>query len=139
MEAKTKQYDLATYSRLMNEKGWITFDEIVPIELIEKLKIDLEASYKIRRPIQEKNGVDTNTAGTAHHLLADGKSFFEFLSDLYLDEEIKNYFDGNYILNTYGGNLNMRNQHTYASNVHRDVRTYTSEIFSTLSNPICLQ
>lgn len=128
MEVKTKQYDLATYSRLMNEKGWITFDEIVPIELIEKLKIDLEASYKIRRPIQEKNGVDTNTAGTAHHLLADGKSFFEFLSDLYLDEEIKNYFDGNYILNTYGGNLNMRNQHTYASNVHRDVRTYTSDI-----------
>ena len=35
MEVKTKQYDLATYSRLMNEKGWITFDEIVPIELIE--------------------------------------------------------------------------------------------------------
>ena len=128
MEVKAKQYDLVSYSKLMREKGWITFDEILPIELINKLKIDLEASYKIRRPIQEKNGVDTNTAGTAHHLLADGKSFFEFLSGLYLDEEIKNYFGGNYILNTYGGNLNMRNQHTYASNVHRDVRTYTSDI-----------
>jgi ectoine hydroxylase-related dioxygenase (phytanoyl-CoA dioxygenase family) len=120
--------NLQEYARIMNEKGWIAFEGVVDDQLVEKLKNDLENAYKIRRPIQEKNGVDTNTAGTAHHLLADGKSFFEFLSRLYLNDEIKEYFGGNYILNTFGGNLNMRGQHTYASNVHRDVRTYTSDI-----------
>ncbi|MBA3663508.1 MAG: phytanoyl-CoA dioxygenase family protein [Bacteroidetes bacterium] len=124
----TKEYSIEEYKKLMHEKGWIIFHEVVDPALIERLKNDLEASYKIRRPIQENNGVDTNTAGTAHHLLADGKSFFKFLSNLYLDEEIKEYFEGNYILNTFGGNLNLRGQHTYASNVHRDVRTYTSDI-----------
>jgi ectoine hydroxylase-related dioxygenase (phytanoyl-CoA dioxygenase family) len=123
-----KEYSIEQYNKLMKEKGWIIFNEIVSPSLIDKLKQDLEASYKIRRPIQEKNGVDTNTAGTSHHLLVDGKSFFDFLSHLYLDEEIKTYFEGKYILNTYGGNLNLRGQHTYASNVHRDVRTYTSDI-----------
>jgi ectoine hydroxylase-related dioxygenase (phytanoyl-CoA dioxygenase family) len=124
----TKNYTIAEYKKQMDENGWAVFHDLVPSDLVERLKNDLEASYKIRRPIQEKNGVDTNTAGTAHHLLADGKSFFEFLSHLYLDKEIKEYFGGNYILNTYGGNLNLRGQHTYASNVHRDVRTYTSDI-----------
>ena len=125
----TKEYNTTTtHDNIMHEKGWAVFNEIVDLELIEKLTKDLESSYKIRRPIQEKNGVAANTAGTSHHLLADGKSFFEFLSRLYLDNEIKSYFDGNYILNTYGGNLNLRGQHTYASNVHRDVRTYTSDI-----------
>jgi ectoine hydroxylase-related dioxygenase (phytanoyl-CoA dioxygenase family) len=123
-----KQHSLDFYREIMNNKGWITFDNVVDPSLIDKLKTDLEASYKVRRPIQEQNGVDVDTAGTAHHLLADGKSFFDFLSGLYLDEEIKEYFGGNYILNTYGGNLNLRGQHTYASNVHRDVRTYTSDI-----------
>ncbi len=120
--------ELNDYNKRMDEKGWALFPSIVDQALVEKLKQDLEDSYAIRRPIQLKNGVDTNTAGTAHHLLADGKSFFDFLSRLYIDKEIGAYFGGNYILNTYGGNLNLRGQHTYASNVHRDVRTYTSDI-----------
>ena len=43
-------------------------------------------------------------------------------------EYLKSYFDGNYILNAYGGNLNLKKNFTYASSVHRDVRTYTREI-----------
>jgi ectoine hydroxylase-related dioxygenase (phytanoyl-CoA dioxygenase family) len=46
----------------------------------------------------------------------------------YLDEYLKSYFGGNYILNAFGGNLNLTSQFTYASNVHRDVRTYTREV-----------
>ena len=112
----------------METRGWFIFEDIVDAPLIKKLVDDLEQAYEIRRPIQIKNGVDANTEGTAHHLLADGKSFVELLKRAYLDEYLKSYFGGNYILNTYGGNLNLKKSFTYASNVHRDVRTYTREI-----------
>jgi ectoine hydroxylase-related dioxygenase (phytanoyl-CoA dioxygenase family) len=112
----------------METAGWFLFEDVVDPELVKDLIVDLEHSYEIRRPIQIKNGVDANTEGTAHHLLADGKSFLEFLERAYLDEYLKSFFGGNYILNAFGGNLNLRSQFTYASNVHRDVRTYTREI-----------
>lgn len=112
----------------MATTGWFLFDEVVDAALVKELIVDLEQAYDIRRPIQIKNGVDANTEGTAHHLLADGKSFVELLKRAYLDEYLKSFFGGNYILNTYGGNLNLKKSFTYASNVHRDVRTYTREI-----------
>ena len=112
----------------METRGWCLFPGVVDQSLIKDLIVDLEQSYEIRRPIQIKNGVDANTEGTAHHLLADGKSFVEFLKRAYLDEHIKSYFGGNYILNAFGGNLNQKKQFTYASNVHRDVRTFTREV-----------
>ena len=112
----------------METTGWFLFEDVVDPALVKELIADLEQAYEIRRPIQIKNGVDANTEGTAHHLLADGKSFVEFLKRAYLDEYLKSYFEGNYILNAYGGNLNLKKNFTYASNVHRDVRTYKREI-----------
>jgi ectoine hydroxylase-related dioxygenase (phytanoyl-CoA dioxygenase family) len=112
----------------MKTTGWFIFENVVDESLVKELIVDLEQAYEIRRPIQIKNGVDANTEGTAHHLLADGKSFIELLKRAHLDEYLKSFFEGNYILNTFGGNLNLRKQFTYASVVHRDVRTYTREI-----------
>ena len=112
----------------IKNKGWHIFENVVDEKLLNELGKDLEESYAIRRPIQEKNGVADDMTGNSHHLLADGKSFFEYISRLYIDAELKEYFGGNYILNTFGGNLNLRSQVTYASRVHRDVRTYTSDI-----------
>jgi ectoine hydroxylase-related dioxygenase (phytanoyl-CoA dioxygenase family) len=119
---------VAEFDAQMATTGWFLFDEVVDPALVKELIVDLEQAYDIRRPIQIKNGVDANTEGTAHHLLADGKSFVELLKRAYLDEYLKSFFGGNYILNTYGGNLNLKKSFTYASNVHRDVRTYTREI-----------
>jgi len=119
---------VAEFDAQMETTGWFLFEDVVDEALRKELIVDLEAAYEIRRPIQIKNGVDANTEGTAHHLLADGKSFVEFLKRAYLDEYLKSYFEGNYILNAYGGNLNLKKNFTYASNVHRDVRTYTREI-----------
>jgi ectoine hydroxylase-related dioxygenase (phytanoyl-CoA dioxygenase family) len=119
---------MADFDAQMETTGWFLFEDVVDPDLIKALIVDLEHSYEIRRPIQIKNGVDANTEGTAHHLLADGKSFIEFMERAYLDEYLKSYFGGNYILNAFGGNLNRKSQFTYASNVHRDVRSYTREI-----------
>jgi ectoine hydroxylase-related dioxygenase (phytanoyl-CoA dioxygenase family) len=119
---------LEDFAAQMEARGWFIFEDVVDSSLIKDLIVDLEKAYEIRRPIQIQNGVDANTEGTAHHLLADGKSFLELMQRAYLDEYLKAFFESNYILNTFGGNLNLRKQFTYASVVHRDVRTYTREI-----------
>lgn len=128
IDIPTKQISVASFDAQMKVKGWFLFEDVIEESLIRDLATDLEQAYEIRRPIQITNGVAANTEGTAHHLLADGKSFLELLKRAYLDEYIKSFFEGNYILNAYGGNLNLKNQFTYASVVHRDVRTYTREI-----------
>ncbi|PYS70522.1 MAG: phytanoyl-CoA dioxygenase, partial [Acidobacteria bacterium] len=128
IDTPTRHISVAEFDAQMRERGWIIFPEVVDKTLTRELTTDLEQAYEIRRPIQNKNGVDADTQGTAHHLLADGKSFLELLKRAYLDEYLKSFFEGNYILNTYGGNLNHKNNFTYASVVHRDVRTYTREI-----------
>lgn len=119
---------LSEFKQGMDATGWFLFPDVVDQALVEQLIRDLEASYEIRRPIQVKNGVDTNTEGTSHHLLVDGKSFAELLRRAYLDEYLRAFFGGNYILNAFGGNLNMPGNRTYASMVHRDVRTFTTEV-----------
>jgi len=123
-----EQIPLKQFETQMKNNGWFLFENVVDQSLVSELIVDLEQSYEIRRPIQIMNGVDANTEGTAHHLLADGKSFLELLRRAYLDEYLKSFFGGNYILNAFGGNLNLKSQFTYASNVHRDVRTYTREV-----------
>jgi ectoine hydroxylase-related dioxygenase (phytanoyl-CoA dioxygenase family) len=119
---------IVSFDAQMEARGWCLFENVVDPGLVKDLIVDLEESYEIRRPIQVKNGVDTNTEGTAHHLLADGKSFLAFMQRAYLDEYIKSFFGGNYILNAFGGNLNRPKEFTYASKVHRDVRTFTREV-----------
>jgi len=128
IETPTARISVAEFQAEMKSTGWFLFTGVVDETLIRNLIVDLEQSYEIRRPIQIKNGVDTNTQGTSHHLLADGKSFAEFLKRAYLDEYLRAFFGGNYILNAFGGNLNMPGNSTYASMVHRDVRTFTTEI-----------
>lgn len=128
VETSRRTVSVEDFAAQIEDKGWFIFEDVVDAQLIQKLIVDLEQAYEIRRPIQIRNGVDANTEGTAHHLLADGQSFLELLQQAYLDEYLKSFFEGNYILNAFGGNLNLRKQFTYASLVHRDVRTYTREI-----------
>lgn len=127
-ETAKSRVPITEFRKQMGETGWFLFPDVVDEALVQQLIVDLEASYEIRRPIQIKNGVDTNTQGTSHHLLSDGKSFTELLKRAYLDEYLREYFGGNYILNAFGGNLNMPGNRTYASMVHRDVRTFTTEV-----------
>jgi len=113
---------------VMKEKGWIRFDSVLENDFSEMLRDDLENTYKKRRDIQKKNGVSVNTDGTSHHILDKDNSFMEFLSRMYMDDYLKYYFEGNYILNSYGGVINMKNKSSYVSNIHRDVRTFIKDV-----------
>ena len=126
------------FNAQMKSKGWFLLEDAVAPSLVDDLIRDLEQAYQIRRQIQVKNGVDATTEGTAHHLLADGKSFLDLLERAHLDEYIESFFAGRYVLNAFGGNLNLKNQFTYASKVHRDVRTYTTEMRLLLNSIIML-
>ncbi len=108
----------------MSEKGWVKFESVLEYDFIKILVRDLEKTNNQRREIQVKNGITVNTDGTSHHLLEKNTGFMEFLSRMYMDDYLKYYFDGNYILNSYGGVINMKNKASYVCNVHRDIRTF---------------
>jgi len=108
--------------------GFAAFSGIVPEELLRRVRIDVPKREEICRQWQKKNGVESGTEGAAHHIVGGGDSLEEFLSALYLDEYIKSYFEGEYILNSFGALNNLPySEDTYAhgQRFHRDVRTFS--------------
>jgi ectoine hydroxylase-related dioxygenase (phytanoyl-CoA dioxygenase family) len=63
-----------------------------------------------------------------HHLpLVDGV-FLEFLERGYCRDLLDAFFGGPYILNTYGGVLNLPDNLSYVGRVHRDLRSYSGDL-----------
>jgi ectoine hydroxylase-related dioxygenase (phytanoyl-CoA dioxygenase family) len=105
-------------------KGWVILENIVEKELINELKINIDKAYEVCRSIQISNGIEANTDGTVHHLLAFKGCFLDFLSKSYCHDILLKYFDSPYILNTYGGVINLPGKASYVANIHRDIRTF---------------
>lgn len=113
-------------SRHLASRGWFIFPEFIRGDLIGRMIKDLEKSYNHCKEIQNQNGV-INSEGTCHHLIGQGDSFLECLSqyekiDCYLEE----YFGGKYILNSFGGNLLTHG--SYANDIHRDIRSFSGSL-----------
>jgi ectoine hydroxylase-related dioxygenase (phytanoyl-CoA dioxygenase family) len=110
--------------------GLAALASVVPMDLIERMRADLETALAICRSIQEKAGLP-NTAGTVHHLPVLHRacpSFLEFLDTNPVAPYISEFFDGKpYILQSMGGNFNFPGGGNYASQVHRDIRSYFSD------------
>lgn len=117
----------AEFKKLIKSKGWVLFESVVDEELVWRLNKDLEQACIIARQIQIKNGVAHETNGTINHVLSLGDSFMNFLQRMYLHEFVKSYFEGSYILNVFGGVINLNSKPSYLHNIHRDVRTFTGE------------
>lgn len=60
----------------IKRKGWTIGKGIVEQELIDELKLNNDKFYEVCRSIQIKNGIEANTDGTVHHLLAFNGVFF---------------------------------------------------------------
>jgi hypothetical protein len=112
----------------LNEKGWVIIPSVVNNDLLERLRQDLEKAYVVCRQIQVKNGVDNNTDGTVHHLICFEGSFYDLLDTFPLYDVMKTYFNGSFILNSYGGVKNLSNKLSYVGNIHRDIRTYSGDL-----------
>ncbi len=117
------------YKSELAELGYTKINTFFDQKYCEKLNQSIEESYKFCRSIQLKNGVDLITDGTLHHLVATGDSVYLDLleniadSDLFLF--IKDFFNGNFILNSYGGVKNLKSKPSYVANIHRDIRFFS--------------
>jgi ectoine hydroxylase-related dioxygenase (phytanoyl-CoA dioxygenase family) len=111
----------------MNDSGWFLLPSVVPMPLVERMRADLETAYAICRAFQEKAGL-RETTGTVHHLPALYRacpSFLEFLDANPAAPYISQFFGGKpYILQSMGGNFNFPSKANYASEVHRDIRSW---------------
>ncbi|MFM0740386.1 phytanoyl-CoA dioxygenase family protein [Paraburkholderia xenovorans] len=108
-------------------QGWTVVPNLIESELIDTLNDALVPSLALRDRIRVSNGVMENCEGTSHHLLADAPCYVELLSRFEkMDPLMKGFFEGNYILNSYGGIINGFDLKTYAHNVHRDIRFHSS-------------
>lgn len=115
------------FLKQITSTGWCVFENFVPFKLINRMLIDLESAYKNCREIQIKNGLG-NTENTCHHLIGQGASFLNYLMLFEdLNEYAEMYFGGKYILNSFGGNLLSKGA-SYASHVHRDIRSFSNSI-----------
>lgn len=111
------------------KKGWVLIPGLLNDQkLRERLQDDLQEAYKTCRSIQVKNGIAENTDGTVHHLVGQADSFTELLTAVPFSQFLRTYFGGNFILNSYGGVISMKNKAAYVTNVHRDIRTFSDKI-----------
>jgi hypothetical protein len=106
-------------------RGWTVVDDVIDADMLERLQQDLTRAYSVCRAVQVANGVAESTDGTVHHLLAVEGAFLDFLGRLPLDGLLRSFFDGPYILNSYGGVLNQQGTASYVSRPHRDVRRFS--------------
>ena len=128
---------LKQFNHMMEKDGWCVFEEFVSDDLMNYLIGDLEKAYINCRKIQLENGVE-NSEFTAHHLVGQAESFMTCLAQYeQIDEYLKEYFEGKYILNSFGGNI-LKKGMSYANNVHRDIRTFSGEIPLMLNTLIML-
>jgi hypothetical protein len=89
--------------------GWLLLPSHLPAALTRRLAAQLDAAYGDYRALQLRNGIGEGTDGTLHHLPCAGDVFLELLEADHGQVIVQSFFDGPYILNTYGGVLNLPN------------------------------
>lgn len=113
-----------TFVTSIHQRGWMHFSKCIEPAFVEELRAGMATAYSICHTIQQKNGVDVNTDGTVHHLLGQAPVFLDFIARMELHPYIKAFFNAPYILNSFGGVINLPHKASYVCNIHRDIRTF---------------
>lgn len=114
--------------RALLRQGYALFERAIDLELLCPLRTDLESLYRKRRAVQKRNGIAQGMSGTCHHLLGENSAMDRLMATLPLHDIIRWFFDGPYILNSFGGFLNdPAREEGYIAAIHRDVRTHSRE------------
>ncbi len=120
--------DSDSFARTLGERGWIVIERFVEDAFVVRMREDLERAYVTCRRLQIANGIAPDTEGTLHHLIGQGDTFLEFIDRLApVVPLFERHFGGKFVLNSFGGNI-LRRGASYASAVHRDVRTYSPQL-----------
>lgn len=130
--SKFKKYlDKNEFIEQLNTKGWFIAHEFIQDDVfIDEIKLSLKKCFQSCQSIREKNGVTDNNFGTIHHLIGQDPIFLELLNGLVgeFNDLFESFFESKYILNAFGGNFLEKGVHSYASEIHRDVRSYSSDL-----------
>ncbi|MGZ3688937.1 MAG: phytanoyl-CoA dioxygenase family protein, partial [Bdellovibrionota bacterium] len=94
--------------------------------------------YEVCRSIQVKNKIPDNNEFTVHHAVELGESFMEFIQNFPLVPHLESYFQGKFILNSFGGAINTRDSTSYAHRIHRDIRSFSGDLPLLLNTLIML-
>lgn len=115
----------------LKENGYTVIPSFFDENYMNTVSNSIDDSYELCRNIQIKNGIDAMTNGTVHHLLATNDTIYlEILNKISsspIYEFLLNYFRGNFIINSFGGVLNITAKPSYVANIHRDIRFYSGD------------
>ncbi|WPU95034.1 phytanoyl-CoA dioxygenase family protein [Mucilaginibacter sabulilitoris] len=119
--------DLDTFNKLMDEYGWIIYEDALDTTFVDEINDSLIKAYEVRRDIQIKNGISANMNGTLHHLVERDTFTLKFLERKYCANQIGHFLTGKYILNSLGAVINQKDDKPYVQNIHRDIRSFTGD------------
>lgn len=117
------------YIAQMSDVGWVVIPAAVDGDLVGRMLEDIEKSWKTCRAIMERNGVANDAELTVHHLIGQQQSFLDFIDDIEpLIPYLEHYFQGKFILNSFGGAINTKGRTSYAQRIHRDIRSFSGDM-----------
>ncbi len=119
--------NLEPFARGIERDGWYISGARLDSETIGGLCEALGGAYQICREVQTRNGITASTDGTAHHALILDHRFLDFVDRHLPFECIEHFFGGRFIINSFGGIINMKEKPSYVCNVHRDVRSFSGD------------
>ena len=112
----------------LRRDGWTLVPGVLDAAFRQQLITELERVYVAQRELQIANGIGDGTDGTVHHLPLAGGAFLELLERNPLAELLDQFFGGPYIVNTYGGVLNLPGNLSYVGRIHRDLRSFSGTL-----------
>ena len=115
------------YKNQLCELGWTTFRQVLSASAIDDLRQALNESYVICRDYQISKNLPL-TAGTCHHIIFFHPAFMSVLDQIAAMPEIADFFCGKFILNSFGGVINSRENRSYVGKVHRDLRSFSDRL-----------
>jgi hypothetical protein len=115
----------------LKNRGFTLFRQVFDTPYVDALSAAMDRSYEVCRAVQVANGVQEVTDGTVHHLLATGDPIYvdliEKIGTSGMHDFIQSFFQGKYIVNSYGGVINLTAKPSYVANIHRDIRFFTGD------------
>lgn len=119
---------LSDFQYAISQYGWVVYENVLTSELVEEIQNDLIVAYHVRRQVQIENGIEANMEGTLHHILERDNFGLHFLGQMFCDKEMREFLNGNYVLNGMSGVINRKDDRPYVQNVHRDLRSFTGPL-----------
>jgi len=119
------------YNEELTEKGYTVLTGFFKKCFVGRLIDDLDFWIDYADTIRVKTGLGKVMEGVAHHVMGREDAMADLVRMLPFDEVLQEYFDGPYILNSFGGMKYIeghKETYDHAYNFHRDVRTYSPNL-----------